>query len=193
VLVSNKIAQSYFDLCGEPVGVGYKFQGLQSPQIMRLVSSIKQAHEGFKSMVLLCKNEHEVSIAVTPFSLNASISPTSVASFEKTEFDKVQWPLSTQRLALLTTQRPQLCDVFSVRSYGQLLGLTDSELKVLLQLVDGQDPSNAAANLTLSVTTIRSHIKSILSKSDATCIRNLLLRIAKLPPLKSGLIGNRSS
>lgn len=178
VLACNQIADAYFTLCGEPIAVGHRFIDIQSPQVSRLVASVKQAHEGFRSMVLLCKEHHEVSIAVSPFTLEFARS-NDVAS-----------RLEGQRVALLTTQRTQLCDALSVRCYGQLLGLTDSELKVLLQLVDGQDPSTAAANLALSVTTIRSHIKSILAKSDASCIRSLLLRIAKLPPLKSGLAGS---
>lgn len=49
----------------------------------------------------------------------------------------------------------------------RLSGLTDREFDVLQQLVDGRSTCEAAETLYISPHTVRTHVKSILSKANA--------------------------
>jgi DNA-binding CsgD family transcriptional regulator len=84
---------------------------------------------------------------------------------------------------LITSERVRVVSNSAFRIYARALRLTTREVEVLKQLSAGLEPKVAADAMCMSVETIRSHIKSILSKAAAGSLRELLLRVAKLPPL----------
>ena len=54
---------------------------------------------------------------------------------------------------------------------------------MLGELSRGQEPKRVASSMQLSIETVRSHIKAILGKALANNLRELLLRVATLPPI----------
>jgi DNA-binding CsgD family transcriptional regulator len=87
---------------------------------------------------------------------------------------------------LITIERKNFCEGSSLWAYGRILGLTAGELKVLDYLAQGQDPKIVATSLKISVSTVRTHIRSIFGKTASTNMRDLMMKIAKLPPVTTG-------
>lgn len=77
-------------------------------------------------------------------------------------------------------ERDVLCDEETLEAFAGCYGLTGAEEQVLLLLVQGQPPKRIAGLRTRSEATIRSQIRSVLSKTDSPSIRDLLMRLATL-------------
>jgi DNA-binding CsgD family transcriptional regulator len=92
--------------------------------------------------------------------------------------------LSKTELGLMiTSQKERLCDRSSLFAYGQVFGLTQTETIVLHHLSSGETPENIAKQLTLCISTIRSHIRAILAKVGVANIRSLSVELGRMPPL----------
>jgi DNA-binding CsgD family transcriptional regulator len=83
---------------------------------------------------------------------------------------------------LMTTERSALCDPISIRGYGESSGLTKAEVRVLESLAEGLEPKEIASTFGVSVSTVRSHIQAVLQKTYSGTLRELILKLAKLPP-----------
>jgi DNA-binding CsgD family transcriptional regulator len=163
VMFINKQAKASLEGYGESLTPDrFLNSGSPSSQMARLISAVRQAKDGTKQMVLFQNHESQLAIAVSPIELPPG-----------------------KTCILITPERVGSCDKLSLTSYGRILGLTHAEIRVLERLTDGQDPTEAAKNLNISVPTIRTHIKSILGKTDSNCLRSLVLRVAKLPPFNN--------
>jgi DNA-binding CsgD family transcriptional regulator len=82
---------------------------------------------------------------------------------------------------VLTTEKSLPCDLVSLRAYAALMGLTPAETRVLVQLVRGDSPHEAAQTLGVGIATVRSHVKAILTKTDCDSIRDLMVHASRLP------------
>jgi DNA-binding CsgD family transcriptional regulator len=161
VIFINKQAKITLATYGESIAHNSLLNcGSPTSQMTRLITAVRQARDGTKQIVLFQKETHQCAIAVSPIELG----------FGKT-------------YVLITPERINNCDRLSLMSYGRMLGLTNAEIRVLERLSDGQGPTEVAQTLQVSVPTIRTHIKSILGKTNSACLRSLLLRVSKLPPL----------
>jgi DNA-binding CsgD family transcriptional regulator len=89
-----------------------------------------------------------------------------------------------QAAALLVLEKRQVCEQLSVLGFARCHGLTSAETAVLQALCDGLDPMEIARNNGVAVCTVRSQIGSVRAKTGAGSIRELLSRIAALPPLR---------
>ena len=85
--------------------------------------------------------------------------------------------------ALLTLAKPALCEQLSVQGFGRAHGLTASELRVLDALCTGRTPRAVASDHGVLLSTVRTQITSLRAKCGARDIRELLRRVAELPPL----------
>ena len=91
--------------------------------------------------------------------------------------------------ALLVLEKRQVCGQLSVQGFARCYGLTLAETSVLQALCDGLDPMEIARHNGVAVCTIRSQIGSLRAKTGAASIRELLSRVAALPPLGAALRG----
>lgn len=103
-------------------------------------------------------------------------------------------PVTTQgphdrRAVLLVLEKRQVCGQLSVQGFARCYGLTLAETSVLQALCDGLDPMEIAQHNGVAVCTIRSQIGSLRAKTGAASIRELLSRVAALPPLGAALRG----
>ena len=127
---------------------------------LRLRTALQNALAGRAGMMELIEGRQCHLVAVSPVALD-----------------------SQQRGALITCEHQQLVSNSSFRMYARALGLTPREIAVVDQLSQGSEPKNAATALDMSIETMRSHIKAVLSKSASNSLREFLLRVAKLPPV----------
>lgn len=93
---------------------------------------------------------------------------------------------------LVLMGKQQSCELLSLTFFAQAYALTPAEVGVLRGLCHGHPPKDIARDLGVAVSTIRTQIGSVRSKTQSSSIRDLLRRIAALPPitlaLKSSLL-----
>ena len=62
-------------------------------------------------------------------------------------------------------------------------GLTSAEESVLTVLCQGYSAPEVARQLKVAVSTIRSHVRSLCTKTGSSSVRELLNQVAMLPPV----------
>ena len=73
-----------------------------------------------------------------------------------------------------------------LEAFAEHCGLTRSETKVFLTLLDDLSPNDIALRLEVAPATVRTHIRRILQKSGSPSMRSLLALITRLPPICRG-------
>lgn len=71
----------------------------------------------------------------------------------------------------------------AVQAFARAHGLTPGETRVLVALCEGVRPALAATRHGVAISTVRSQIGSIRVKTGAASIRDLIHKVAALPPL----------
>jgi DNA-binding CsgD family transcriptional regulator len=128
------------------------------------------ALRGLRKLLSIGEPKHRVGIAVVPLE---AASPTGTAP----------------TLVILGKQR--MCEHLSVQGYARSHGLTAAEARVLLALCSGDRPDEVAARLDIAISTVRTQIGSIRSKTGVRSINALLQQVAMLPPIMGALRGER--
>jgi DNA-binding CsgD family transcriptional regulator len=88
---------------------------------------------------------------------------------------------------LLIACRPSLCAPLSLRFFAQTHGLTRTEEAVLADLVQGQDIEDIARHRNMAMATARSHVKQLRLKTRSSSMREMLGKLAVLPPVVSAV------
>jgi DNA-binding CsgD family transcriptional regulator len=94
------------------------------------------------------------------------------------------------RAVLVVLGKRTVCESLSVQGFARSHGLTAAETRVLVALCNGVPPAQAAAELGVAISTIRSQIGSLRQKTGAESIRALVRQVAVLPPVKGALRHN---
>jgi DNA-binding CsgD family transcriptional regulator len=87
----------------------------------------------------------------------------------------------------LFLSRASVCDTLMLCFFARAHGLTNSEEQVLAMLCQGYSAPEAAVQLNVAVSTVRSHVRSLCAKTQSSGVRALVGRVAVLPPLGSSL------
>ena len=90
-------------------------------------------------------------------------------------------------VAALMLSRSHLCEGLSLQGFARAHGLSDAESRVLAALGSGQTPVEIARAYGVALSTVRTQIGAIRSKTGTASIRELLRRVAALPPLVGAL------
>ena len=80
-------------------------------------------------------------------------------------------------------ERPLIAEWRTIRSFASACGLTRAEERVVVALCTGLSPKAIALRNGISEATVRSQIKGALEKAGSGGIRQLLMRLARLPSL----------
>ena len=128
-----------------------------------LRAALADAVRGRRALLTLGSNGHALSAAVIPL-------PGSEGEAEES-------------LALLVFNKRQSCVALTLGFYARAVGLTGAESSVLLRLCQGAKPKEIARQLTVAISTVRSQITSIRNKTQTESIRELVQRVAALPPI----------
>jgi DNA-binding CsgD family transcriptional regulator len=134
-----------------------------------LADALAAAARGRRSLVMLGLDETRISICLVPLTEGA---------------DAGQAPAT-----LLMLGRREMCPPLSVRGYARELALTPTETRVLELLCEGWLPADIAERQHVALSTVRTQIGSIRSKTGASSIRELVRQVARLPPLVGALRG----
>lgn len=85
--------------------------------------------------------------------------------------------------ALVMFERPALCQPLSLYGFGRAVGLTDAESRVLSDLWGGSSPQQIASSRRVALSTVRTHIDQIRSKTGSQTMVGVMRQIAMLPPM----------
>jgi DNA-binding CsgD family transcriptional regulator len=88
-----------------------------------------------------------------------------------------------ESVTLLLLGKRQVSEQLSVQAYAKGVGLTPAETRVLEALCAGVRPGEIAERQGVAVSTVRTQIGSIRAKVGVSSIRELVRRVAVLPPL----------
>lgn len=97
-----------------------------------------------------------------------------------------EWP-SHAVPVLLISCRPALCAPLSLRFFAQANALTRTEEAVLGDLTQGLEVEEIARQRDMAVSTARSHVKQLRLKTRSGSMRELLNKLAMLPPVVSAV------
>jgi DNA-binding CsgD family transcriptional regulator len=89
--------------------------------------------------------------------------------------------------AALLFARASVCDSLMLGFFARSHGLTATEEQVLGILCQGYSAPETAVQLKVAVSTIRSHVRSLCAKTRSSGVRELISRIAVLPPVAPAL------
>ena len=98
---------------------------------------------------------------------------------------------SGPRAVLVVLGKRAVSESLSIQGFARSYGLTRAETRVLEALCSGLPPLEAAVQLGVAISTVRSQIGSIRSKTGASSIRALVRQVAVLPPVKGVLRGGK--
>jgi DNA-binding NarL/FixJ family response regulator len=127
-----------------------------------LPCAIARAAQGRRALVqLLAVDGRALSVAVVPLKDAAG---------------------NSLRCALLFSRR-MVCDPLMLGFFARRHALTSTEEQVLAVLCEGLSTPQAATRMHVAVSTIRSHVRSICVKTRSKGVRQVVQRIAVLPPV----------
>ena len=133
-----------------------------------LDQALGRAVQGSRSLITLQGNAQAVlTLAVVPL---------------ETTSDQQQG-----KVALLFS-RASICASLMVSFFARSHQLTSAEEVVLGQLCRGHSTPEIASLLSVAVSTVRTHVRSLCSKTRAAGVRELLNRIAVLPPVAPSVL-----
>ncbi|WP_280153314.1 helix-turn-helix transcriptional regulator [Piscinibacter sp. XHJ-5] len=127
----------------------------------QLMAALFDGQRGRRRLFSLGRNGSSVSVAVVPL-------PADDGS---------------DSLVLLVFGKCRASETLSIDFFAHSHGLTAAEQVVLKGLCAGLRPKELARQLGVAISTVRSHICNIRTKTQATSIRDLVNRIAVLPPI----------
>lgn len=124
--------------------------------------ALVRAGEGKRSLIMLGAAEGRgLALAVLPL--------------------KAQAGRATQ-VALLFA-RASVCDSLMLGFFARNHGLTATEEHVLGLLCEGFSAPQIAVEMKVAVSTVRSHVRSLCAKTRSSGVRELVSRLAVLPPM----------
>ena len=137
-------------------------QAVEPAQARSLVQALARAEDGRRGLVALRGEGQRLSVAVLPL--------------------RPERPVDSLAVALLLS-RPAVCDPVMLCFFARAYGLTPSEEQVLAILCQGYSAPEAALQLKVAVSTIRSHVRSMCAKTHSNGVRALVGQVAVLPPI----------
>ena len=90
--------------------------------------------------------------------------------------------------AALLFSRASVCESLMLCFFARSHSLTPAEETVLGILCQGYSAPQAARHLKVAVSTVRSHVRSLCAKTRSSGVRDLVSRVAMLPPVAPALI-----
>ena len=132
-----------------------------------LRAALRSAAVARRSLVLVAGRDGGLPVAIVPLSDGAAEKPATKA--------------------LLILGRRELCQDLSVGMFARENRLTLAESRVLRALCAGLSVDEAARELGVAVSTLRTQVGSIRKKTNTDSLAHLSRRLAALPPVLSAL------
>lgn len=162
VLHVNRAARADLD-AGHPLQLlGSELRARDGSDVARLHDALAGAQRGLRRLVTLGHGSDRVSVAFVPLGALAIDGP---------------------RATLLLLGKRTVCEKLTVQMFARWHALTPAETRVLEALCEGMQPRQVAQENGVGLATVRTQIGAIRAKTGAESIRDLLRRIAVLPPV----------
>jgi DNA-binding CsgD family transcriptional regulator len=138
------------------------------PQDVRILAeAIAKAADGKRSLISLqAATGAPLSIVLVPLRAEGPNAPPQVG---------------------LLFARASVCDPLMLCFFARSHSLTNTEEQVLGILCLGYSAPEVAAQMQVAVSTIRSHVRSLCAKTRSSGVRELVNRLAVLPPVTPAL------
>ena len=131
---------------------------------LRLAEALDAAmHRGVRQMLQLGQAAQHVTVAVLPVEGDGGGA------------------------AVVSLQQPRRAQDLAVQCYARQVGFTAAETAVLEALLTGEPPAAIASAKGVALSTVRTQIGRLRQKTGAHSIRELLERMAALPPMMAVL------
>lgn len=91
-------------------------------------------------------------------------------------------------LAALLFPRASVCESVMLCFFARSHSLTPAEEHVLAILCQGHSAPEVARRLQVAVSTVRSHVRSLCAKTRSSGVRELVNRVAMLPPVAPAVL-----
>jgi DNA-binding CsgD family transcriptional regulator len=149
--------------------LGRQLRARDAADMMRLHDALQAAlQRGLRRLLMLGQGEHRVAVAVVPLRTSGP---------------------GGQAATQLSMGKRQMCGGLGVQWFARSHGLTLAETRVLEALSEGLQPNDIAVRHGVGISTIRTQIGSIRSKTRSDSIGALVRQVAVLPPLVGALRG----
>jgi DNA-binding CsgD family transcriptional regulator len=165
---------------------GQALQAAQSADEPALLDALAKALQGKRSMLTLGAAAQS-TVAVVPLDRQeryaAAGSETAPAS--STPISPSQ--AAPARIALIFS-RGGMCETLMMSFFARAYQLTRSEEQILSLICVGHTAPEMAKQLRVGEATVRTHIRSICQKTHSHGIREVVKRLALLPPLMAAVM-----
>lgn len=149
--------------CGRALGeAGGEIHAVTVSDRRVLQNALNLAASGKRSLINLSGGGSSLTLAVVPL-----------------KHDGDDWEI---RIALLFA-RAEVCESGMFGFFARSYGLTQTEEQVLAILCRGLSTPEIAVQLKVAVSTVRSHVRSLCAKTASSGVRELVNRVAVLPPV----------
>ncbi len=161
ILHANPMARAELDRAQFLQANGDLLSCADDSDLHRLSEAMALAVSGERSLCTLVDEFRSLSVAVLPVGT---------------------WPDPEFRIALVFS-RPMVQSPGILGLFARTHGLTSTEEHVLALLCQGLTNPEVAAQMKVAVSTIRSHVRSLSLKTRSRGVRELVNRVAVLPPV----------
>jgi DNA-binding CsgD family transcriptional regulator len=162
IIHANRAARTELNRNRVLVKVGGEVHAVTPADSRTLQDALGKAAAGKRSLINVSATGLSLTLAVVPLKLD-------VAAWET-------------RIALLFA-RAEVCESGMFGFFARSYGLTQTEEQVLTILCRGLSTPEIAIQMKVAVSTVRSHVRSLCAKTGSSGVRELVNRVAVLPPV----------
>jgi DNA-binding CsgD family transcriptional regulator len=167
VVHANQIARRELDDEHPLQLMGRRLHARSSTDLAPLHHALDNAaRRGLRQLLTMGSGDHRLGVSIVP--LSTADAEGGAAT-------------------LLILGKRQICEQLSVQGFARSHGLTAAEGRVLAALCAGARPHDVATSLGVAISTVRTQIGSIRTKTGAQSIGALLKQMAALPPVRGVL------
>jgi DNA-binding CsgD family transcriptional regulator len=170
VLYANPAALQALDSRHPLLHLGHSLHLHDARDVAPLLDALADAARGARRLVNLGHGSETLAISVVP--LAGPRRPDALAHLQ-----------DHPGILLVLGRRAEGAPP-GLAAFAHSLGFTPTETKVLQGLYEGLRPTELGQRMGVAVSTIRTHIGSMRDKSGAGSIRELVRRVAVLPPVE---------
>jgi DNA-binding CsgD family transcriptional regulator len=157
-----------------------RLQAAETHDAEQLTEALIKASHGKRSMVTLGMGA-QATVAVVPLDRQERLAhpgPAAAAAFGDSP---------DARIALIFS-RTGMCETLMMSFFARAYQLTRSEEQILSLICVGHTAPEMAKQLSVGEATVRTHIRSICQKTHSHGIREVVKRLALLPPLMAAVM-----
>ena len=146
--------------------------------------ALAKALNGKRSMLTL-GTQPPTAVAVVPLDRHSSYEFQQGAADQATSSHRLS--ANSAKIAIIFS-RSGMCEALMMSFFSRAYHLTRSEEQILSLLCTGLTAPEMAQQLRVGEATVRTHIRNLCAKTDSNGIREIVKRLALLPPLMAAVM-----